>query len=97
MTEQTKKQIIVAANPAVQLATTFARYAIATIAGYLLARGLVSQETRDVLLSPETINLLVPLLIAGASAVAGMLKVKKNNAEAQTMANLLPDRVAKVE
>lgn len=89
--------VIVSSTATTALVTTLVRYALVMLAGYLLAKGLVSEETRDLLLSPEVINAVVVLLLGLVPTALGMLKVKRNNAVQQTLANHLPDYVARVK
>lgn len=86
--------VIVPASAAPQLVSTFVRYALVALGGYLVTNGLASESTRDLLLKPEVINGAVAVLLTVVPTVLGLLKNKRNVAVQQTLESKLPNSIA---
>jgi len=86
--------VIVPVSAAPQMVSTFVRYALVALGGYLVTNGLASESTREMLLKPEVINGLVAVLLTVIPTAIGLLRSKRNVAVQQTLESKLPNSIA---
>jgi hypothetical protein len=95
-----EEPIVVPASATSQMVTTCVRYLLVALAGWLASKGLsalLGIDLTELLTSDQTVNAIAGLVVTGIVASLGALKSRKNVAVQQTLADKLPNRVARVE
>lgn len=86
-TDPVATPITVSASALPAQAQTSLRAALIALGGWLVGRGYISNDL---------LQAIVPIALIVGPAVWGLLKARSNNAKLQTLANHVPDSVAKV-